>query len=119
MLDAQARRPYRHRIEALRAEADDALASGQLETAEACQAELDQLVGQLAQAFGLGWQGPAGGVGRRAGPPERHPGAASGDRQADRRSARGRRVLDRRVRTGLYCAYDPADDDEVRWIVQS
>jgi hypothetical protein len=28
-------------------------------------------------------------------------------------------VLDRRVRTGLYCAYEPADDDEVRWIVQS
>jgi hypothetical protein len=28
-------------------------------------------------------------------------------------------VLDRRVRTGIYCAYEPVDGDEVRWIVQS
>jgi len=27
-------------------------------------------------------------------------------------------VLDRRVRTGLYCAYEPGAGDEVRWIVQ-
>ena len=45
---------YRHRVEQLRADADDALAAGQLETAEAKQDELDQLVAQLAQAFGLG-----------------------------------------------------------------
>ena len=54
VLDARARTAYRRRIEELRAQADDALAAGQLETAEAVQAELDQLVGQLAQAFGLG-----------------------------------------------------------------
>ncbi len=54
VLDAQARLAYRHRIERLRADADDALASDQLETAEACQAELDQLVSQLARAYGLG-----------------------------------------------------------------
>ena len=28
-------------------------------------------------------------------------------------------ALDRRVRTGLYCAYEPDDGDEIRWIVQS
>jgi hypothetical protein len=28
-------------------------------------------------------------------------------------------ALDRRVRTGLYCIYEPADDDPIRWIVQS
>ena len=28
-------------------------------------------------------------------------------------------ALDRRLRTGLYCAYEPAGDDTVRWIVQS
>ena len=55
------------------------------------QAELDQLVAQLAQAFGLGGRERRGGVGGRAGPPQRHPGAAGGDRQARRRPARGRR----------------------------
>ena len=28
-------------------------------------------------------------------------------------------VLDRRVRTGLFCAYEPHPDDEVLWSVQS
>ena len=92
---------------------------GQLETAEAKQAELDLLVAQLAQAFGLG------GRDRRA--------ASAAERarlnvtRALRAAiARARRsapaagaVLDRRVRTGLYCAYEPDDGDEVRWIVQS
>ena len=116
---AQARLAYRHRIERLRAEADDALAGGQLETAEACQAELDQLVGQLARAFGLG------------GRDRRSASAAERARLNVTRALRSAiskltdampgagAVLDRRVRTGLYCAYAPAEDDEVRWIVQS
>jgi len=28
-------------------------------------------------------------------------------------------VLDRRVRTGVFCAYQPHPDDEVTWSVQS
>jgi hypothetical protein len=28
-------------------------------------------------------------------------------------------ALDRRVRTGTYCVYEPDDRDDVRWIVQS
>ena len=43
-MDAAARTAYRRRIEALRAEADDALEAGQLETAEAAHDELDVLV---------------------------------------------------------------------------
>jgi hypothetical protein len=27
--------------------------------------------------------------------------------------------LDARVRTGTYCAYEPAADDEVRWTVRA
>ena len=119
VLDAQARLAYRHRIERLRAEADDALASDQLETAEACQAELDQLVSQLARAYGLG------------GRDRRSASAAERARLNVTRALRSAiakltdavpeagAVLDRRVRTGLYCVYAPADDDEVRWIVQS
>ena len=95
------------------------IAAGLLETAEAKQAELDELVAELARAFGLG------GRDRRA---------ASAAERARLNVTRALRaaiarltealpgageVLDRRVRTGLYCAYVPADDDEVRWIVQS
>ena len=117
VLDARARTAYRHRIEQLRAEADDALAAGMLETAEAREAELDQLVRQLAAAFGVG------GRDRRA---------SSAAERARLNVTRALRtalarmseavpgagdVLDRRIRTGLYCAYEPAPDD-LRWIVQ-
>jgi tetratricopeptide (TPR) repeat protein len=119
MLDASARTAYRHRVEQLRAEADDALAAGQFETAEAKQDELDQLVTQLAQAFGLG------GRDRKA---------ASAAERARLNVTRALRaaiaklgeampeeagVLDRRVRTGLYCMYEPNDADDFLWIVQS
>ncbi|HUP75448.1 MAG TPA: hypothetical protein VM282_20555 [Acidimicrobiales bacterium] len=118
VLDARARTEYRRRIEALRAAADDALEAGLLDEAEAAQDELDQLLGQLAQAFGLG------GRDRRA---------ASAAERARLNVTRALRtaitglvaavpeaaVLDRRVRTGLYCAYEPNAADEARWIVHS
>ena len=119
MIDARARAEYRRRIEDLRAEVDDSLAAGLLETAEAKQAEIDALVAQLAQAFGLG------GRDRRA--------ASAAERARLNvtralRAAIGRldealpgkgEVLQRRIRTGLYCVYEPAPEDEVRWVVQS
>ncbi|HEX6658500.1 MAG TPA: hypothetical protein VF065_10490 [Ilumatobacter sp.] len=117
VLDARARTAYRHRIEQLRAEADDALAAGMLETAEAREAELEQLVHQLSAAYGVG------GRDRRA---------SSAAERARLNVTRALRTaltrmseavpgagdaLDRRIRTGLYCAYEPAPED-VRWIVQ-
>ena len=81
--------------------------------------ELQQLVGQLAAAFGLG------GRDRRA---------ASAAERARLNVTRALRAalarltealpeagaaLDRRVRTGLYCAYEPQATDAIRWIVQS
>lgn len=119
VLDTRARRAYRHRIEQLRADAADALAAGQLESAEALQGELEHLVRQLALAFGLG------GRDRRA---------ASAAERARLNVTRALRAattklaevmpgpggaLDRAVRTGLYCAYEPPPTGEVRWIVQS
>jgi len=117
IIDSRARTAYRHRIEALRADIDDALDEGRLEAAEALQAELDQLVAQLAQAFGLGGRSRV---------------AASAAERARLNVTRALRAamaklgealpgpgaaLDRGVRTGLYCVYEPADG-EVRWIVQ-
>ncbi|WP_436793869.1 hypothetical protein [Actinospongicola halichondriae] len=118
VLDTTARSAYRHRIEALRAEIDDALASGMLDEAEQLQDEHDALVQQLAQAFGLG------GRSRRASSAaerarlnvtrairsaisticEAHPAAGAS--------------LDRTIRTGRYCVHDPGTA-QIRWVVQS
>lgn len=119
VLDKAARTSYRREIERLRAEIDDALSGDLLETAEALQAELDLLVGQLASAFGLG------GRERRAGS------AAEKARLNVTRAIRSAvrtlvealpvagAVLDRGVRTGRYCVYQPVAGDEVRWIVHT
>lgn len=118
MSDPEARTAYRRRVEELRAEIDEALATQQLERAEALQAGLDELVAELSRAFGLG------GAGRRA---------ASAAERARLNVTRAIRsataklasalpdagdVLDRRIRTGLYCAYEPVGG-EVDWTVVS
>jgi hypothetical protein len=119
LLDTKSRTAYRHRIEALRSEIDDALEAGADDRAERLQTELDQLVAELARAFGLG------GRDRRA---------ASAAERARVNVTRALRtavnrivdvlpdagaVLDRGLRTGLYCTYAPAADESVHWIVQS
>jgi hypothetical protein len=119
MMDARGRSLYRRRIEELRVEIDETLAAGQLEAAEARQAELDELVAQLAQAFGLGGRDR-----RAASAAERaRLNVTRALRAATAKLAEGLPgaggALERRIRTGLYCAYEPAPGDEVRWVVQS
>lgn len=119
LLDGRARAAYRHRIEALREEIEEAFEADAEERAEILQRELDALVEQLASAFGLG------------GRPRRGSSAAERARLNVTRALRSATarirevlpdagaVLDRQVRTGLYCAYEPDEADEVRWAVQS
>jgi hypothetical protein len=119
LVDGRARRIYRQRIERLRAEIDDDLATGRLDRAEARQGELDQLVAQLAQAFGLGGRSrPAASAAERA-----RLNVTRALRAAIARLAEavpvGGAVLDRQVRTGLYCVYAPDEGDELRWTVTS
>ena len=117
LLDGRARTVYRHRIEELRSEIDDALDRGAESHAEELQVELDRLVGELARAFGVG------GRERRAGS------AAERARLNVTRALRtavarisevlpdAGAALDRDLRTGLYCSYTPSDG--IGWIVQS
>jgi len=117
-LDASARSAYRRRIEELRVEADDALAAGHLDEAERVQAELDQLVGALAQAFGLGGRArPGGSAAERARLNVTRALRAAIERIEEAAPDAGA-ALDRRTRTGLYCCYEPVEG-EVRWIVQT
>ncbi len=118
-IDASARAAYRRRIEALHAEIDEALQASSLDRAEDLQLELDQLVAQLAQAFGMG-----GGARRTASAAER---ARLNVTRALRKATaslaealpEAGALLDRRVRTGLYCCYEPGEADEVQWRVHS
>jgi len=119
LLDTRARTAYRHRIEALRSEIDDALETGAEEHAEVLQGELDQLVGQLAQAFGLGGRSrQASSAFERARLNVTRALRAATAKLREAMPEAGT-VLDRRLRTGLYCAYEPEDGDDVRWVVQS
>ncbi len=124
LVDARARSAYRHRIEALRTEIDDALETGAEDHAELLQAELDQLVGELARAFGLGGRSRrASSASERARLNVTRALRAATAKLSDALPEAGT-VLDRRLRTGLYCAYEPDDDSggagdgEVRWVVQ-
>jgi hypothetical protein len=118
VLDGAARQAYRQRIEELRDACDDALAAGELERAEALDAELQQLVGQLAQAFGLGGrERKAASAAERARLNVTRALRAALAKLIDALPAAGA-ALDRRVRTGLYCCYTPDPADQIRWIVQ-
>ncbi len=119
LLDARSRDAYRRRIALLNDEVEEALALEDDERAAAAQKELDALVAQLAQAYGLGGR-------------ERM--ASSVAQKARLNVTRAIRtaittlsevlpeaaaVLDRRVRTGLFCAYEPRPDDAIVWSVPS
>jgi hypothetical protein len=117
-LDARARAAYRHRIEALRGATVDALERGQLEAAEAAQGELDQLVAELARAFGLGGrERPSGSATEKARLNVTRALRAAIDRISEALPDAGK-ALDRQIKTGLYCGYFPANG-AISWVVQS
>jgi len=115
MLDAEASRAYRRRIEELRAEIDEAERWNDPERAERGSAELEFVAAELSRAVGLG------GRGRRA--------ASQAERarvsvtralrsaiaaMAEQHEQLGAH-LDGAIRTGTYCRYAPSAGDEVVW----
>lgn len=119
LIDATSRATYRRRVEELRDEIEYALGVEDDARAATLQTEADALVAELARAFGLG------GRERRASS------AAQRARLNVTRALRAAlakltealpgpgEALDRRVRTGFFCAYEPHADCEVLWSVQS
>jgi hypothetical protein len=107
ILDPTARDNYRRRLIELAQDADDAKSMGDIARAERITIERDALVDQLTSAFGLG------GRARRSGSPaERARTTVTARiRDAIRRIERVHpelgRHLDRSVRTGTFCTYDP------------
>lgn len=119
LLDTRARTAYRRRVEALRSEIDDAFSAGEEQGAEVLQNELDYLVSELARAFGVGGRERKGSsAAERARVNVTRALRTAVARVSEALPAAGA-VLDRGLRTGTYCAYDPKPDETVRWIVQS
>jgi hypothetical protein len=119
VLDATARRAYRQRVEQHRHEIEDALEVGDDDRAAALQEECDELVRQLAAAFGLsGRSRPSGSITERARLNVTRSLRTAISRISSDLPEAGE-VLDRRVRTGLYCAFEPEREDPVSWVVQS
>ena len=115
MLDDEAKRAYRRRLDELRAEVEEAESWNDPERAERASGELDFLTGELSRAVGLG------GRDRRA--------ASSAERARVSVTRAIRSAIEAieeqhpelgghlsaSVRTGAYCRYAPAAGQEVSW----
>ena len=116
VLDAQARRAFRRRLDDLESDLAEAEADNDLERIGRAKSERDAVAHELAAALGLG------GRARTLGD--------AGERARKAVSARLRDALDHiaaahpdlgahlqaSVRTGTFCSYDPPSD--VRWVVR-
>lgn len=114
-LDPEARRAYAERIFDLEASIDDADADGDIARASAAREEIEWIRREIAAAYGLGGR-------ERPGPTP-----AERARQSVTKAIRvaiGRievedpelaQHLDRSVRTGTFCSYDPDPGAELRW----
>jgi tetratricopeptide (TPR) repeat protein len=115
LLDAQAKRAYARRLEALRAEAEEAERYNDPLRAEKAQREIDMIARQLAGAVGLGGRDrPEAVVAERARASVTKA-IRNAIRQIGTNDAGLSRALSRTVHTGTYCRYDPIAGVPLRW----
>jgi hypothetical protein len=113
LLDDRARRAYQQRIRDLQGEIDDARDANDTGRAERAEAELDALVQQLSEAFGLGGRTRAtGSATERARSAVTWRVRAAIKKLAELDAELGRH-LSNAVRTGTWCSYRP--ELPVRW----
>lgn len=115
LLDTRAKEAYRRRLAEIDEDIDDARSMGDADRAAQADAERDFLVRELARAFGLGGRDRhAGSASERA-----RPAVTRAVRQAITRIGEHHpqlsEHLDRTVRTGTYCAYQPDPRSPARW----
>lgn len=114
-IDKQARDAYRARLTEIDAELDEADAHGDIERSARLAAERDALVEQLTGAYGLGGRARrTGGSAERARTAVRSRIRGALDRINEAHPALGRH-LERSVRTGTFCVYNP--DPLLNWEV--
>ena len=117
VLDERARRAYQDRIVELQREIDEARVDHDVLRAERAELELDALVEQLSEAFGLGGRGRStGSSAERARTAVTYRIRAAIRRLSELHPELGRHLANA-VRTGTWCSYQP--ETEVRWTVVS
>jgi hypothetical protein len=114
-LDPRAKEEYRLRLEDLRSELEEARGFGDEERAAGLEEEIDALVGQLAQAVGLGGRDrPSSSPGERA-----RVNVTKAIRTAikliERESPQLADHLTAAIRTGRFCSYAPPGEAPPRW----
>jgi predicted ATPase len=116
-LDDRARREYQTRIEELQREIDSAAADNDIARAERAELELDALVEQLSEAFGIGGRARV----NRSSAERARTAVTYRIRAAIRRLDEVHpdlgRHLSNAIRTGTWCSYQPESD--VTWDVTS
>ncbi len=120
LIDLEALKAYRDRLDELQAEIDNATSDADFGSIDRLAAERDQLLAEIRHATGLG-----GRIRTTANnPAERARKAVSGRirdaiRRLDSIAPRLAAHLDRSIRTGLRCAYVPTGADTgIRWRVE-
>lgn len=112
-LDQQARREYQRRVRELQEEVDEARDANDIARAERAEAELDALVQQLSEAFGLGGRARStGSAAERARSAVTWRLRAAVKRIAEVHPELGRH-LGNALRTGTWCSYRP--ETAVAW----
>ena len=114
-LDERARRAYQDRIVELQREIDDTRADHDHGRAERAEVELDALVEQLSEAFGLGGRARATGSSAERARTAVTYRVRSAIRKLSQLHPDLGRHLTNAVRTGTWCAYRPERD--VHWLV--
>lgn len=115
VLDERARRDYQQRVRDLREELEDAEERNDRGRAEQLSHELELVTAELVRGFGLGGRPrSAGSTAERA-----RVSVTRAIRYAIRKIGESdeglAQHLQRDVRTGAYCVYDPSDRDRVSW----
>jgi hypothetical protein len=115
VIDDQARRAYERRIRELQSDIDDARAANDPVRAERAEEELDALVQQLSEAFGLSGRSRAtGSAAERARSAVGWRIRAALRQVAEAHPPLGRH-LQNAVRTGTWCSYRP--ETSITWQV--
>jgi non-specific serine/threonine protein kinase len=115
VLDERAKRDFRHRLEELRAEAEEAERNNDRGRGEAARTEIDALTEQLASAVGLGGRDrTTGAVVERA-----RSSVTKAIRSAIRLIGMNdpalSRLLAQTVHTGTFCSYQPPAEMTLSW----
>lgn len=117
LLDDAARDAYRRRLVEVDEDIEDALRSNDLGRAELARSDREYLIAELSRAVGLGGTArTAGGAAERARTSVSRSLRYSLDRLCRHHPTLGAH-LERCIRTGTYCRYDPDPASPVDWIV--